>query len=335
MNGKKVLHNSGIFDTFQKKGSLMKKFVSDLMSAIAGLIKRKTKTFNESTRAPETLSELLDKFIAKVSVEENLSPGTLKKYRTYRNNIICFLDCTNRAMLRPDQFRPPVAEDFRLWLHQTLESCGKTHSSRHIELVRRSLKYAVTQEFIKYNPLADFETRRDKVKEVISLDDFELKLMLSHKFQTDIYRKVTNLFLFQCATGLSYADIYTHRYTKDPDGSEWFYNCREKTERPYWVPMFPMAKAIYTLYEGQLPGMTNQEYNRILKEVSGMLGINKRLTTHVARKTFATVMNDMGMSTKTISQMLGQSSVQVTETHYIRVNKTRIKREVMELQAAS
>ena len=66
-----------------------------------------------------------------------------------------------------------------------------------------------------------------------------------------------------------------------------------------------------------LPAISNQKINSYLKEIVEIVGINKKLTHHTARKTFATTIllyNDVPM--EVVSKLLGHSSMAVTQKHY-------------------
>ncbi len=61
-------------------------------------------------------------------------------------------------------------------------------------------------------------------------------------------------------------------------------------------------------------------YNAYLKEIADIAGINKNLTTHLARKTFAsTIMLANGVNIAILSKILGHSSVQITLDSYATV----------------
>lgn len=285
--------------------------------------------FVRRTKNTPTLLELMQLFRHKKIVEEKLSKSTRQKYHQIINNITRFLSENGLIYMLPRDFNIKIGYDLVTWLHENLDTCSRSHSTRHVEFCKRVLDYAVRMEYLDHNPLLSIEVRRDPVKEVIHLDQDEIDRLYGFEFISDKLNRVRDLYIFQCHTGLSYADLHSYRHTKDKDGTEWLYNCRTKGEndRPYWVPLFPIAKILYEKYNGQLPRFVNGTYNRLLKEIAPLLSINKHLTTHTARKTFATLKNEMGYSTESIKDMLGHKSIRTTETHYIRVNRKRVLKE--------
>ena len=78
--------------------------------------------------------------------------------------------------------------------------------------------------------------------------------------------------------------------------------------------------------------MSNQRYNSYLKEIAAILGIEKRLTTHTARKTFAsTVLLYNDVPIEIVSKLLGHSSIAITEASYGKVIKKKVSDEVLRL----
>jgi len=86
-------------------------------------------------------------------------------------------------------------------------------------------------------------------------------------------------------------------------------------------------------YEEIFNVCSSQKYNSFLKEIASILGITKRLTTHTARKTFASTVllyNDVPM--EIVSQLLGHSSISVTEDSYGKVVQKKVSEEMKKLR---
>ena len=70
--------------------------------------------------------------------------------------------------------------------------------------------------------------------------------------------------------------------------------------------------------------LSNQKYNEYLKEIANVCGINKNLTTHTARHTFATTVTlGNGVPMETVSKMLGHKNLRTTQ-HYAKVLDKKI-----------
>ena len=96
--------------------------------------------------------------------------------------------------------------------------------------------------------------------------------------------------------------------------------------------MLPTASKILDKYrpEGRLlPVISNQKFNSYLKEMAELVEIDKRLTHHIARKTFATTVllyNDIPI--ETVSELLGHSSISITQRHYAKVVQHKVSSQM-------
>ena len=125
------------------------------------------------------------------------------------------------------------------------------------------------------------------------------------------------------------------------DGAKWVVKNREKTKSTERVPLLPIPLEIIERYKDDyycksknclLPVNTNQCYNEYLKEIGLLCGINKYLTTHVARHTFATAVtleNDVPI--ETVSQMLGHKSIKTTQI-YAKVTQRKMSNIMKDLE---
>ena len=112
---------------------------------------------------------------------------------------------------------------------------------------------------------------------------------------------------------------------------------RHKTDTPVNVPLLKIPQMLLQKYEGQLPKgqllpvLSNQKLNSYLKEIADLCGINKNITFHVARHTFATFALANGVSIESVAKMLGHTNVQMTR-HYARVLDRTVIREMSQIK---
>jgi site-specific recombinase XerD len=82
-----------------------------------------------------------------------------------------------------------------------------------------------------------------------------------------------------------------------------------------------------------LPILSNQRMNSYLKEIATVCGINKELTFHIARHTFATTVTlSNGVPLETVSKMLGHTNLKTTQ-HYAKILDKKISEDMMVLRA--
>lgn len=77
----------------------------------------------------------------------------------------------------------------------------------------------------------------------------------------------------------------------------------------------------------KLPIISNQKYNIALKKISNIVGIDKSITSHVARHTFAVMMLSMGVKMDRLSRMMGHTSTRITEDVYAKVLAIDLKKD--------
>jgi integrase/recombinase XerD len=273
--------------------------------------------------------EVLQEYCGKYLQENQLCQETYRRYEVYYKNIYLFLSSKQLQEITLAQVKIKTMEDLRAWLFINLKTCCKRHASRHIELCKRVMKYAVMMEYSLYDPISPIKPQRDKEKDIIALDNTEIRKIKDYPYEKDYYRIVADLFIFQCYTGLSYADLYSYAAT-ERNGKLWFEGKRQKSGENYLIYMFDEAKEIHNKYRGKMPRIANQTYNGYLKDIADLVHIRKHLTTHVGRKTHATILNERGVSTKTIADQLGNTE-RVVEKHYVAKNHHRIANEMTRL----
>ncbi len=95
----------------------------------------------------------------------------------------------------------------------------------------------------------------------------------------------------------------------------------------------PKAKAILEKYDevgdNAIPKFSNQKINSYLKEIGAIVGINKSISHHMARKTFASTVllyNDVPM--EIVSELLGHSSMKITQEYYGKIVQKRVSEEM-------
>ena len=122
------------------------------------------------------------------------------------------------------------------------------------------------------------------------------------------------------------------------DGNLWIQMKREKTSKNLSIPLLPKALKILEKYSNEgyvFPRISNQRYNSYLKEISTIVGIEKKLTTHMARRTFATTVllyNEVPM--EIVSELLGHSSLKTTQDSYAKIVKNKISLEMNRLKGS-
>jgi site-specific recombinase XerD len=187
-----------------------------------------------------------------------------------------------------------------------------------------------------------FANYKSKVKEVIReyLTEREIQDLMEKELVSDRLELVRDIFIFSCFTGLAYIDV--KQLSKDNivlgiDGDKWINKNRQKTDTSSRIPILPTAQFIIDKYANHpvcvnedklLPIFSNQKMNAYLKEIATVCGINKELTFHIARHTFATTVTlSNGVPIETVSKMLGHTNLKTTQ-HYAKILDKKISEDM-------
>ena len=212
--------------------------------------------------------------------------------------------------------------------------------NKAIQRFRKVLTFAISQNYLAKDPFILYKAKREK-KEVIFLDSIELQKLENHYFEIKRVQQIKDLFIFCCYTGLGFTEMInlkTSDIIKGFDGELWLDIRRNKTQKSYRVPLLQQAKNILELYrndsrEAVFPRLSNPKFNAYLKEVAAVVGIEKNLTHHIARKTFATTVllyNDVPM--EIVSELLGHSNMLITQESYGKVVQRKVSEEMNKLK---
>lgn len=212
--------------------------------------------------------------------------------------------------------------------------------NKAIQRFRKVLNFAISQNHMDKDPFILYKAKRLK-KEVVYLDSIELHRIEKHNFEIKRVKQIKDLFIFCCYTGLGFAEMANLKVidiVKGFDGELWIDINRNKTQKSYKVPLLQQAKGIIELYQSDetdfvFPKVSNAKFNAYLKEVAEIVGIEKNLTHHIARKTFATTVllyNDVPM--EIVSELLGHSKISTTQEHYAKVVQKKVSEQISLLQ---
>ena len=183
---------------------------------------------------------------------------------------------------------------------------------------------AMLANIIPDNPVNQL-SQQEKVKwpeskrEYLTIDEVK-KLIATPCKREDIKAA----FLFACYCGLRISDVQKLRW-KDivQDGDQWRANIvMQKTKAPLYLPLSKQARK-WMPERGDAPDDDTVFHNlpkeggtsKCLQEWVESAGINKKVTFHVSRHTFATMMLTLGADLYTVSKLLGHTSVKTTQIY--------------------
>jgi len=231
--------------------------------------------------------------------------------------------------------------EFQFYLKSERNISNNT-SIKYLRNLGKIVRIAINANYLKQNPFVTIKLSYDEIERPF-LDITELQRIIQFQPKVKRLEQIKDVFLFCCLTGLAFVDTKT--LTEDclftsPTGEIWIKKQRQKTKKWSHIPLLPQAKFILDKYEHHairekrllLPMPTNQKMNAYLKEIADLCGINKNLTTHCARHTFATTVTLANkVSMESVSKMLGHSSIMMTKV-YARILDVSVAEEMKEVE---
>lgn len=214
-------------------------------------------------------------------------------------------------------------EEYRIWLLSE-HGLSQNGAVKYLSLLKKVVNRAVANNKIAFNPFASYKLERQEVSPDF-LNEDELRRIRFVNSPLPRLERTRDMFLFACYTGLSYIDVKTlkvEHLERDNQGRMWIKKKRVKTGVLARIPLLPNAKMLIDKYAGGdtlMPIYSDKDINLYLKDIAILCHIDKRITYHTARHTFAsTVTLANNISLIVVSKMLGHSNTRMTE-HYAKL----------------
>ena len=277
-------------------------------------------------------------------VGSEYAPGTLERYETSLKHTKDFLQWKYRVSdIDIEKIDHAFITEYEFYLRSE-RKCANNTAVKYIKNFHKIINICLANGWLTKAPFANYKA---KVKEVIRefLTEQEIQSLMEKEFVSERLELVRDIFVFSCFSGLAYIDV--KQLSKDNivlgiGGDKWINKNRQKTDTNSKIPLLPTAQYILDKYANHpvcvnedklLPIFSNQKMNAYLKEIATVCGINKELTFHIARHTFATTVTlSNGVPIETVSKMLGHTNLKTTQ-HYAKILDKKISEDMQVLKA--
>lgn len=272
-------------------------------------------------------------------VGKEYAPGTLERYTTSLKHTIEFMQWKyNVSDIDITKIDHAFITDYEFWL-RSVRNCANNTAVKYLKNFNKIIKLCLANDWLDKNPFANYKSKVKEVERVYLTED-EIQSIIEKDFKTERLSLVRDIFLFSCFTGLAYIDV--KNLTKSHisygiDGEKWISTHRQKTESASKIPILPVTQMIIDKYENHpqcnnedklLPILSNQKMNAYLKEIAAICEIEKELTFHIARHTFATTVTlTNGVPIESVSKMLGHKNLRTTQ-HYAKVLDRKVSEDM-------
>lgn len=225
-------------------------------------------------------------------------------------------------------------EQFMVQRHYGVNTIGK-----HMRQLKRYVNLAIGQGLMD---IRNYPFRRYKIKRVETtrryLTPDELHTLEQLMLRSIYQRRILDMFLFSCYTGLRFSDIVCLSLENFQwiGNRLWLVYMTKKTDAPVRLPLDLLfggrALAIYFKYSERcrktlfdIPATDNSYVNRMLKVICRKGKIEKPVSFHAARHTCATLLLYEGINITTVQKILGHKNIRTTEIYSKVMDMTLVK----------
>ena len=287
----------------------------------------------------KTFLQVYEEWLVKENIRMEWHKNTLAKHNSQKKNVVSFLTRKNIANILPDQIK--VKHLDLLVEAQTSQKLSKNYIAVHIDEIKNVVQHAITQEYITSSSILMYEPARESVNNKIHLTPKELEMFEAFKTEEPKLQQAKDIFVFMCYTGQNYADYLV--FAKNPTDylfeekqTAFIRQNRQKIQKRHQnkveavLPFLPTAKAIFERYDEVLPFFkTTKVLGGHLKVIGAILGIDeKKMSSKVARKTFANMFWNSGVKPLVIMKMMGHTSLTTTQKSYTDTSAEFIEEEM-------
>lgn len=274
---------------------------------------------------------------------KSISKSTAKRYWTCYNHVEQFLKEEYKA---EDYSMNDITHQFITkfeYFLKTKRECNHNSALKYVNNFKKIIRIALANQWMDRDPFYNYKVQFETVEREY-LNEEEVQKLMDKDLHLDRLKLVRDMFVFSCYTGLAYSDVKklsSADITKGIDGGKWIRIKRTKTKSLSSIPLLPVAEEILDRYKNHpevkggkyvLPVLSNQKSNAFLKEIAALCGINKPLTTHLARHTFATTVTlTNGVPIESVSKMLGHQDLRTTQ-HYAKIVDRKISDDMTALK---
>lgn len=276
-------------------------------------------------------------------IGKEYSFGTHERYVTALNHTKEFIEYKYNVSDYPiKQVNHEFITEYEYFL-KAVRKCSHNTAIKYLTNFKKIMRICLGNGWIDKDPFINYRFRLNEVEREI-LHEHEIQAIADKEFATSRLEQVRDVFLFCCFTGLAYSDV--KKLTRDHviigiDGERWIKVNRTKTDTRSSIPILPSAQAILDKYASHpkccaekklLPVNSNQKMNDYLKEIAAVCEIEKNITFHIARHSFATTItlqNDVPI--ESVSKMLGHKSIRTTQ-HYAKVLDKKVSNDMAVLK---
>jgi integrase/recombinase XerD len=287
--------------------------------------------------------EALNDFTLYLKIERGMSKHTVQNYTLDVQKLIRYLE-RHKMTLGPLQITSLQIQEF---IYEIAKEMNPRTQSRLISGLRSFFDYLIFENYLKSNPLERIEAPKigRKLPDTLSVGEIDLIVRAIDLSESNGERNRAIIeTLYSC--GLRVSEL-TALKISDLFFEEGFIKVTGKGDKQRFVPIGPLTQKYINLYKDQVRismkieaafndtlflNRRGKQLSRamiftIVKTLGEKAEIQKKISPHTFRHSFATHLLENGADLRAIQMMLGHESITTTEI-YMHVDKSHLK-EVM------
>jgi len=280
----------------------------------------------------------IELFLVYLDKEKQLSANTLESYRRDIRQFEAYLKEHNLSL---DKVTKTIIITYLIYL----QKLGKATStiSRNLASIRCFYQFMLNSRYIESDPSANLESPKVEKKMPSVLTKKEVELLLEQPVPSDPKGSRDKAMLeLLYATGIRVSELISLELS-DVDLNAGCIICRNNDNKVRSIPIGNIALKYLKLYLSEYrrklctdsddnllfvnfhgKKLTRQGFWKIIKYYTNKAKINKVITPHTLRHSFAVHLVENGADLQVIQEMLGHSDISTTQI-YSKMNKNRVK----------
>ncbi|MUH34785.1 integrase [Zobellia amurskyensis] len=264
-----------------------------------------------------------------------IAPSTIQRYKCNQKLLEEF-QAHNKKSINLSKINTEFYNDFISYCIKEKEHSANT-LRRNVGLFKAFMNWALENEYTYNSEFRKFKKPSPQPTEEVALTLEEVKIIFEH----DLSRKpslerVRDLFVFGCSTGMRISNYSKVKKSDIIDGHIQVVDYKNKN-KVLKIPLNDFSKIILERYDYNLPKISNQKFNKYIKEVfiaakfnrkvkrtirvgnvikESIVEFNQRITSHTARRSFITIMKNKKIPDKVIMEFTGHRSLEVFNKYY-------------------
>lgn len=267
-----------------------------------------------------------------LQLEKSLSANSIEAYIRDINKLVQFLEIKNISA-QPHEIKLATLREFLRWITEL--GMSTTSQARILSGTKAFYKYLLLEDIIPTNPaeLLESPKLKRKLPEVLSVYEIDAMLaQIDHSKPEGMRNKALIETMFSC--GLRVSEAVKLKFT-DVSFSDEFVRILGKGNKERLVPIGKTALKAIEIYKTTVrvhitpkaghsdtvflnargSGISRVMVFYILKDLAKRAGINKTISPHTLRHSFATCLVEAGADLRAVQQMLGHESITTTEIY--------------------